>query len=783
MRRLLPFCLLMLLLNQSSAQENCHSSIEITVVDANDGATIPAAFVELMGYNKRFLTGTDGRLIIDSLCDKNYNLQIKAVGFKELSVLVAGGEKKRIALQQESRNLREAEVVAKRIEARSTVSTDSLTMEEMERSKGQTLTDYLKNISGVTSMSTGPSVMKPVIHGMHSQRVLLMNAGIRQEGQQWGSEHAPEVDPFVAQKLTVVKGTSAIRYGADAIGGVIIVEPRELPHEPGINAEVNLVGMSNGRAGVASGLIEQHLGKFHDVCWRIQGTARKSGNISTPDVYLQNTAFEEYNWSSSVGLDRDHWGVEAFYSQFKTKLGIFAGSHIGNLSDLRRIIETGETLTDDKFSYAIGKPRQEVSHQLLSVKAYLHINRLGVLRAQYGYQFNHRFEYDRDKPYNDSLAALGRPELELRLYTHTADLSLETKNFKGFTLITGISGLLQDNQYGGTRFFVPNYILYNGGAYGIVRWRKNKVEAEAGARYDYRSEIVYRNVYGKIVDTPYSFSIPNGALGLIYKADSSLSYRLNLGTARRAPSINEWFSSGLHHGTATFETGDPALGIEKAYNAAAGVQFQHQRLSFDASVFAMLINDYIYLIPDTQEILTISGAYPSFRYRHVDAIFTGLDLTFDWDIIRKLNLKSRNSLVFAKNRTADRYLELVPAPRFDQLLTYDFGSTDHWKELTAGISVLHVMNQWRYEEGSDYLPPPGDYTLFGLEGSCIYYWSGQPIRIGLSVTNLFNTRYRDYLNRLRYYSDEAGTNLILRITVPMHFKTAAHSHEHSTIKP
>lgn len=266
---------------------------------------------------------------------------------------------------------------------------------------------------------------------------------------------------------------------SDAIGGVIIVEPRELPHEPGIHAEVNLIGMSNGNAGVASGMIEQHLGKFHDLCWRLQGTARKSGTVTTPDFYLKNTAFDEYNYSGSIGIERNHWGVETFYSRFKTRLGIFSGSHIGNLSDLRRIIESGETLTDDKFSYTIGKPRQEVTHQLFSLKSWLHINRLGVLRLQYGYQYNHRFEYDRDKPYNDSLAALNRPELELRLYTQTADLLLETRNRKGFTMVAGVSGLLQDNQYGGARYFVPNYVLYNGGAYGIIRWRKDKVGVEA----------------------------------------------------------------------------------------------------------------------------------------------------------------------------------------------------------------------------------------------------------------------------------------------------------------
>lgn len=780
MRQILPFWLLLVCCfwQQAAAQSSCTYKTRIVVYDHATGVAMPGVYLELRSADRRFITGDDGVAMMDSLCEGTYLLMAKAVGYEMLETTILAGKDQILRLRNASKNLTLAEVTAKRIDPRSTSSKDTIGAEEMERNKGKVLADYLKSVAGVTILQTGPSVMKPVIHGLHSQRVLIMNAGIRQEGQQWGSEHAPEIDPFIARRLTVIKGASAIRYGADAIGGVILVEPRELPHEPGLNAEINLVGMSNGRAGVASGIIEQHLGKFYDICWRLQGTARKSGSIHTPDLLLENTGFDEYNWSGSVGVERAHWGVETFYSRFRTRLGVFAGSHIGNLSDLRRIIESGETLTNDRFSYDIDKPRQEVTHQLFSLKAFLQIKGLGILRGQYGYQFNHRFEYDKDRPYNDSLAALDIPELELRLYTQTADLTLETRNVGGFTLVTGLSGMIQDNQYGGQRFFVPNYVLYNGSAYGLLRWRRQKWELEGGLRYDYRDQSVYRNVNGEVVENAYTFRIPNFSVGALYKADSLTVIRLNIGTAQRAPSINEWFSNGLHHGTASFETGDPSLGTEKALSGSAGVQYQTGRWSVDASVYTMLINDYIYLVPDTNEVLTISGAYPSFVYRHVNAFFTGADVTLDWDITSRINLKSKNSLVFARNSSAGRYLELVPAPRFDQLLSYAFQPAGHWSGLTAGISVLHVMEQWRYTSGSDYVAPPAAYTLLGIECSGDYTWAGQTIRVGLSVNNALNTRYRDYMNRLRYYSDEAGTNVILRITVPLHFKTAEHNHEH-----
>ncbi len=762
------------------AQTDCVLQLSGVVKDAVTKEPLPLAKVGLLQQDRWQISDMEGRFVFDSLCRGEYTMKVSYVGYDSVlqSLIIDNNTERRIYLSLKVKQLRQTEIVAERIKEKSTIETDTISEKEMQNSRGKDLTSYLKQVSGVTGIQTGPSIMKPVIHGMHSQRVMIMNAGIRQEGQQWGSEHAPEIDPFVANRLTVIKGTSSIRYGADAIGGVILVEPRQLPHEPGIQAELNLVAMSNGRQGVASGLLEQHLGKFFDLCWRLQGTAKKAGNLRTPDLYLQNTAFEEYNWSGSVGLERRRFGAEVFYSRFKTSIGIFTGAHIGNLSDLRRIIESGQTITDNTFTYRIDKPRQEVTHQLLSLKAWWTITAIGKLNLQYGYQYNHRYEFDRDKPFSDSLAALNIPDLELRLYTQSADLNLETYYWKGITAVAGVSSMMQDNQYGGSRFFVPNYVLYNLAAYTVLRWRKNKWETEAGARADYRDQSVYRNVNGSILRNDYRFLNPGVSAGALFRPDSSITWTLNLGNAFRPPFINEWFSNGLHHGTATYETGDSTLDVEKAWSVNGGFRMQRKSLSINAGVYFMFIRDYIYLVPDQNPVLTVSGAFPSFSYRHVDASFKGMDLSIDWDLSSSLNLRSRNSLVFGWNHTGHRYLDLVPAPRFDQLLSYRFKDGKNWKDMSAGVSLLYVSEQWRYEEGSDYLPPPGDYLIPSLEGSVTLIFNHQEIRLGASVSNLLNTAYREYLNRFRYFMDETGRNVTLRLTLPMSFRTAPHDHEH-----
>lgn len=775
--RLMPLFLFIAL--QSTAQDHCHLRVTGRILDA-EGTALPGAGIILATTSSGTVSDSSGYFTIDSLCAGTYTLLVNYIGYEQSrkTVVLPLESELTVRMNQSVGQLKELEIVGEKVATQTTVIADTLSRKEMERAQGRSLTGYLSQMTGVTALQTGTSILKPVIHGLHSQRILIMNAGIRQEGQQWGTEHAPEIDPFIAGRIAVLKGPSAIRYGSDAIGGVIIVEPRELPHEPGLNAEISLTGASNGRQGVASAMVEQHLGKFYDLCWRVKGTVKKAGTVHTPDVYLQNTAFEENNWSASVGIERKNAGISLFFSHFNTGIGIFSGSHIGNLSDLQNVIETGEVRTDDEFSYRIRAPRQEVKHDLFSLKSWLAAGRTGKLYLQYGYQYNQRFEFDMDRLYNDSVAALNLPELELRLYTHTLDIHFESASWKGFSAIAGAGGMIQDNQYAGLRYFVPNYRLTNVGGYTLIRWKKDRTEIEGGGRLDFREQTVYRNIRGEVRSTPFDFVNPGLSLGFIRKQNKRLMLQMNLSMAGRPPSINEWFSNGLHHGTATYETGDSTLGVEKVYSAHLTGNWSSKYVSVSATAYYSYISDYIYLSPAGDVVLTINGAFPAYAYSAVDAAFKGLDLSVEAAITSRITWESKNSLVFADNLTDNRYLELVPSPRLLQSLTYSFRDAELWKEIEAGVNLHAVLRQTHYTEGTDFAPPPEAYYLTGLEFSATRMIGKQEFRLGLSIANLFNITYRDYMNRFRYYAPGPGTNIMLRLNVPLSFRTAEHSHPH-----
>jgi iron complex outermembrane receptor protein len=179
--------------------------------------------------------------------------------------------------------------------------TGELKGKELAATRGLSLGESLQRITGVTVLQTGNNIYKPVIQGLHSSRVLILNNGIRQEGQQWGSEHAPEIDPYVANRLTVIKGAASVRYGGDAIGGVVLVEPRLLQYKKAVQGEVNLAAFSNNRQGVLSALFEGGFDQKEETSWRIQGTIKRGGNAKTADYWLKNSGVEEMNMSAAAG--------------------------------------------------------------------------------------------------------------------------------------------------------------------------------------------------------------------------------------------------------------------------------------------------------------------------------------------------------------------------------------------------------------------------------------------------------------------------------------------------
>lgn len=268
-----------------------------------------------------------------------------------------------VCLSPDIQKLGEVVVTGERAGASPNVVSRRLSSPEIRNALGTSLATLLERVSGVSSISTGTTVSKPVIQGMYGNRILIIHNGARQTGQQWGADHAPEVDMNGSSSVSVIKGSDAVRYGSDALGGIIVMEQSPLPfRKRSLQGGISALYGSNGRRYVATGQLE---GAFPgDFAWRLQGTWSNSGDRSTAHYLLNNTGTREYHASASLGYDRGRLRVEGFYSRFYSRTGVMLSAQMGSEDLLAERIRLGRPLHTDPFSRGIRAPCQEVTHQI-----------------------------------------------------------------------------------------------------------------------------------------------------------------------------------------------------------------------------------------------------------------------------------------------------------------------------------------------------------------------------------------------------------------------------------
>ena len=216
-------------------------------VMTTDGQPLVGAQVVVPSLQRGAVTNETGFYRLDQLPPGQLLVVFRFVGFATEERLVGISEQGELTLNvtlspvavQFDEVVVTAEGQADAMLSRSTRSVTILDAQELEDLRGQTLGQMLAALPGVTSLSTGPSISKPVVRGLHSQRLVVLNAGVAQEGQQWGGEHAPEIDPFAPARVEVIKGAAGVEYGVGAIGGVIRLEPAELPQSAPLSGSVS----------------------------------------------------------------------------------------------------------------------------------------------------------------------------------------------------------------------------------------------------------------------------------------------------------------------------------------------------------------------------------------------------------------------------------------------------------------------------------------------------------------------------------------------------------------
>lgn len=782
----LPFFSYAPVLAQDGAGSRAFSGV---VVDARTGAALPG--VNVVVDAERGLGGAtdeDGRFAISGLPPESFLVRFSFVGYESDSLridLTQGSFQTRVSLQPVSEVIAEVVVEGEtELLERGAQAVAVLEAAELDAARGQSLGETLEALPGVTTLSTGPTITKPVVRGLHSERVVVLNNGVRQEGQQWGAEHAPEIDPFAHDRVELVRGAAGVEHGVGAIGGVVRLEEAPLPSVPGaFGGDLSLQGFSNSQQGAGSLMLEGAPTVVPGFGFRVQGSARRAGDARTPDYVLGNTAFFERSANATVGLTRDRWGVEVHGSHFATDLGIYRGSHFNTFEGIDTVLELGRPPVDYTFDYEIDAPKQEISHTLASVSGFFRPDGVlegALIEARYGYQLNKRKEFDASRL--GGRDPLARAAFALDLATHTLNLKLTTAprtlfGGDGFAVV-GVDGMNQGN-VGQVGYLIPNFRALTGGAFARTTWQRGPLTLDAGLRLDHRWQQAFprERGQGSFERDKRTYTGVSTALGATWRLSPTWSIATNFATAWRPPSINELYSYGIHHGTAQFERGERSLGEERSLGADLTLRHQSARFEAEVSGYAQRIADFLYLRPLDEPVVTSRGIFPDFAYTQDDARLVGID-GYAQARLGRVTLAMSGSLLRGTNTDLDEALLAMPADR----LGFDVGFTapdlGPFEIPTLELGATLVGEQDRFptrlaEDGTvvpvDYVAPPDGYTLLRAGFSTEVHYGTSDVhhaRLSLTVENLLDTAYRDYLSRYRFFAQDPGRNVVLRLTVP-----------------
>ena len=649
----------------------------------------------------------------------------------------------------------------------------SLNADQLEQRFGHSLSGALEDRAGMASLQTGATAAKPILHGMHGNRLLIVNNGARQTGQQWGLDHAPEIDLNAAGSVQIVKGAESVRYGADALGGVILLEQSTLPFDSTrLHGYARSLYETNGRRVLAAGGIEGQLARSSNWAWRLQGSWGNGGDRSSARYLLNNTGTREANLHSALGWRRGAFRAEVYYSLYHNKAGVMYGAQLGNEDLLKERIALGAPAQTSPFSRAIDYPYQKVTHHNATLHLHYTHPQWGTWYGLATYQNDHRAEH--------RFRRLNRSEIPaVALHLNSWQYLLRWRKSYG-TMSTEVGGQLVSlrnrNEEGtGVVPIIPNYTETSVGLYALQRWRYASGSVEGGVRLDHQTTKAAGYDW---TGTPYGgtkrFTNFTYNVGWHQRLLPYLKFTSNFGVAWRAPHVYELYSNGNELGSGIFVRGNESLQSESSYKWISGLQYEHGAFDLSLSAYVQWIDNYIYDQPMQRNIVVASGAYPLFAYGQTRALFRGVDAEVSWQMAKALRYQATFSAVYAHEVSTGAYLPFIPSERISheldwQLPTWRLCATARPWQPQLTLRHRWVARQRRFNPAADLIgEAPASYHLVDAEISLTRRWQDrQQLRLSVVADNLLNQQYKEYTNRARYYAHDLGRNV--RMVVGWHF--------------
>lgn len=776
----------------TAQSENGSSTTVEGIVKDKQNNPLPGVNVAFPQLSRGAYTDSNGRYRISDLPTGTYTLVFSFVGYES--------EKKEIALSKGETNTVNISLAKTMLQSEAITVTgtpyasDPLTTPadvdvltgDTKFSKQQTsLGASLDELAGVSSISTGSQMGKPVIRGLSGSRVRVLDDGVAMDYQQYGVRHGPNVDPFTSERIEVVRGAASVQYGSDALGGAVNVISNSLPDA--IDAQPFLQGQTLGEFSsnndeLAGGL---HLNGATGR-WGFTGTIirRSSGNMTAVDV----PTFQESNNTSAPKFsgELDHTD----YDQLNGNLGIGYQTEIGQIT-----AEYTRWENSHNFLLPNGKGLgQNLENNSLQIEGNLQLGNNFILKPNFTYSTNLRQSNagGTNAQPRSQLPNQGFAHLDILLKSYTAKTELEHPNVGPFSGTIGVEYKYQDQQTRGIEPLVPSAEIQNIAGYIFEKAEFNKLTLSVGARFDARQHEAEPNADLNLPDTSggettdvldQSYLEFSGSLGATYQITNSFAIATNIGRGFRAPSLFNLHVDGVHGGIAAYQVGNPYLDSERSLNTDLSLRWRSSHVKAKATVYRNAIDNYIFLVNTGQFAGPNNSGPPILETVQGDARLFGANANISAQVLSWLQLSGTFETVDGKNVDNDiaqvDALPLLPPTKLSGTVKFVQNEIGNFQNTFISLGVEHSLSKeaaGRYEpfwqfgnapQFSDFgVASTKAYTLLNATiGGEIPLWS-RPISLQISANNIFDESYRDFLDTYKGYALSPGRNITFRIKVP-----------------
>ncbi|MES2850705.1 MAG: TonB-dependent receptor [Bacteroidota bacterium] len=738
-------------------------------------------------------TKADGSFTLTNIPEGRHLIEISHIGYTTIAEPVdITGDTKRDYILMETAVENDAVIITGTGAAtqlrKSPFQVSLLRKEDLLQSSSTNIIEALAKQPGVSALSTGPAISKPVIRGLSYNRVLTINDGVRQEGQQWGDEHGIEIDQASVSKVEILKGPASLIYGSDATAGVINIITNVPVEKNIIKGNILSAYETNNRQRLLNANIA---GNVNGVNWNLYGSTSAAADYKNKyDGYVLNSKFKQNNFGGYAGYN-GNWGYShLLFSNFNLKAGLVEGERDDQGHFIKPMADGNETAaTDEDFKSTTPLiPYQHIRHFKIATDNSFKLGR-NRLTLNIGYQRNQREEFGNPDDLNERELFF-----DLKTITYTAQFHL--REMSGWKTSVGVNGMSQQNTNRGLEQLIPDYNLFDIGGYVYTQKTINKVTLSGGARYDTRNIDVKNLLDGSGIKGnafTKAFSNFSGSIGLAAQLNKQVNVKLNVAKGFRAPGIPELASNGAHEGTIRYEYGDNDLKSETSIQLDAGVEFNTEHVSVNLSAFYNSFDNFIFYrklqaVNGSDSLVNVDGDdLSAFKFQQSKAVLSGVEATVDihphpLDWLHFENTFSYTQGRFNEAVEGSKNLPFIPAARLISELRGNFN------KLTKGIvnfyAKLELDNTFAqnkiFTAYNTETAAPG-YSLLNAGIGADFISKGNTIfTLHLSGNNLADVGYQNHLSRLRYAAQNLSTgrmgvfnmgrNFSFKLTVPLTVK-------------